>query len=139
MPKSPVGPGLLASTSEWPKGWSYEEADLPLGQELVALMLPFLQGLVKEGLSETSLRRHFGNAALLGSEIIRRVQIYGREPGTSRELLLHQIGEDGGPLCRHIDTEQEQRSFDGTCRRLYRFLSANEEHTAARPGRKTRS
>jgi hypothetical protein len=44
-------------------------------------------------------------------------------------LLRDVIDADGGPLIPN-GSEEEQRSFDSTCRRLYRFLT----HTgAARP------
>jgi hypothetical protein len=37
-------------------------------------------------------------------------------------LLRSVIREDGGPLI-HNGSEDEQRSFDSTCRKLNRFLS----------------
>jgi hypothetical protein len=127
MPRSDVGARLLQSTEEWPNGWAYEERDIAFGRELVAVMLPFLRSLVEQGLSETSIRRHFGNAALLGSESVRRVQMFPEERRKGpRHCLLEQIDEEGGPLCHDIDTdEQQQRSFDGTCRKIHRFLVAS--------------
>ncbi len=128
MVKSDVGPRLLQSINEWPRGWAYEDRDVRLGQDLVALVLPFLEGLVQRGLSETSLRRHFRHVAILGSEIIRRVQTFEKDRRRSpRELLLDEIGEDGGPLSSDNDSEELQRSFDGTCRRLYRFITQNAQ------------
>ena len=38
------------------------------------------------------------------------------------DLLLTLIEEDGGPLLWPRITETAQRSFDATCRKLYRFL-----------------
>jgi hypothetical protein len=38
------------------------------------------------------------------------------------EIFLNVIHEDGGPLI-HNGWEDEQRSFDSTCRKFYRFLT----------------
>jgi hypothetical protein len=37
-------------------------------------------------------------------------------------LLLEVLDVDGGPLI-HNGSEEEQCSFDSTCRKLYRFLA----------------
>src|SRR5712691_8404965 len=38
------------------------------------------------------------------------------------ERLLCDLIEDGGPLLYHCDSEEQQRSFDATCRKFQRFL-----------------
>ncbi len=38
------------------------------------------------------------------------------------ELLLAALDEEGGPLLSHHASEEEQRSFDSTCRKFHRFL-----------------
>ncbi|MFH1008875.1 MAG: hypothetical protein V1800_15475, partial [Candidatus Latescibacterota bacterium] len=43
------------------------------------------------------------------------------------EKLKEAIGSDGGPYCRHIDSEAALTSFDSTCRKLHRFLESEEE------------
>jgi hypothetical protein len=40
----------------------------------------------------------------------------------AEQLVLNVIYEDGGPLI-HNGWEDEQRSFDSTCRKFYRFLT----------------
>jgi hypothetical protein len=35
---------------------------------------------------------------------------------------MENIGLDGGPYCRHLETEAELDSFDATCRKLFKFL-----------------
>jgi hypothetical protein len=40
------------------------------------------------------------------------------------QVVLELIGDDGGPLLSHGQSETEQRSFDATCRKLFRFLTA---------------
>jgi hypothetical protein len=38
------------------------------------------------------------------------------------ERLLSDLIEDGGPLLYHCDSEEQQRSFESTCRKFHRFL-----------------
>jgi hypothetical protein len=40
-------------------------------------------------------------------------------------LLRKVIHEDGGPLI-YNGSEEEQRSFDSTCRKLHRFLTQSQ-------------
>ena len=56
--------------------------------------------------------------------MIRRLQM----DDTLREAPIEQVvldltGDDGGPRLSHGQSEVEQRSFDATCRRLFRFLT----------------
>jgi hypothetical protein len=63
---------------------------------------------------------------LLGGEIIRDVNQQPRLRKRTAEQLVHNvIHEDGGPLI-HNGWEAEQRSFDSTCRRFYRFLTPSQ-------------
>jgi len=43
-----------------------------------------------------------------------------------KNLLFNLIEEDGGPLIWPRITESEQKSFDATYRKLYRFLQQGE-------------
>jgi len=101
-------------------GW---EKDLPPGEGLVACFRPFLQHVVASGLSRKTIRRHVDNLWLLGGEIIRDLN---QTPSLRRveveRVLRYRIHEDGGPLLPS-GSEEEQRSFDATCRRLHRFLT----------------
>lgn len=62
-------------------------------------------------------------AEVLGGEIIRDLH-YDRSlrKCTADRLLREAIYADGGPLL-HNGSEQEQRSFDSTCRKFHRFLT----------------
>jgi hypothetical protein len=42
------------------------------------------------------------------------------------QVVLDLIGDDGGPLLSHGQSEAEQRCFDATCRKLFRFMTAPE-------------
>jgi len=81
-------------------------------------------------LSPKTIQRHVDNLWLLGGEIIRDLH---HDP-TLRKLpadrILHGvIGDDGGPLIPN-GSEEEQSSFDSTCRKLHRFLTP---HSARQP------
>jgi len=107
----------------WPRSWMGLEKDLPPGEKLVACLRPFLEHLASSSLSPKTIRRHVDNLWLLGGEIIRDLNY---DPSLRKmaadRLLRNVIHEDGGPLI-HNGSEEEQRSFDSTCRKLHRFLS----------------
>jgi hypothetical protein len=116
----------------WPRSWMGWEKDLPPGEMLVACFRPFLEHLVGSDLSSKTIRKHVDNLWVLGGEIIRDLN----EDPSLRKLpvdrLLHDaIGEDGGPLI-HNGSEEEQRSFDSTCRRFNRFLLTQGPRATAR-------
>jgi hypothetical protein len=107
---------------EWPKRWMGEEKDLPVGQRLVECFMPFLVHLAASGLSKRTIQNHVDNMWLLGGEIIRDVN---NDPSlrkiAAETLIRNAIHEDGGPMI-HNGWEDEQRSFDSTCRKFYRFV-----------------
>jgi hypothetical protein len=108
---------------EWPERWMGEEKDLAPGRKLVAYFTPFLLDLAASGLSKKTIQRHVDNLWLLGGEIIRDVN---EEPPlrklSAERLVANAIHEYGGPLI-HNGWEDEQRSFDSTCRKFHRFLT----------------
>ena len=107
----------------WPRSWMGLEKDVPPGEQLVDCFRPFIEHLASSNLSPKTIRRHVDNLWLLGGEIIRDLNY---DPSlrkmTADRLLRNVIHEDGGPLI-HNGSEDEQRSFDSTCRKLHRFLS----------------
>jgi len=109
--------------SNWPRSWMGLDKDLPPGKELVACLRPFLEHLASSSLSPKTIRRHVYNLWLLGGEIIRDLNY---DPSLRKmaadRLFRNVIHEEGGPLI-HNGSEEEQRSFDSTCRKLHRFLS----------------
>ncbi len=110
----------------WPRSWMGLEKDLPPGEQLLSCLRPFIEHLVTSGFSPKTIRRHIDNLWLLGGEIIRDLH---EDPSLRKvpvpSLLRNAVYEDGGPLI-HNGSEDEQRSFDSTCRRLYRFLSQTQ-------------
>jgi|SRR5579859_4931999 len=113
--------------ADWARHWCYEPRDLLGGQQFVEHITPFLRHLLQSGLARRTLRRHRDNLRLLGAELIRRIQ---DEPSprklTIQGLLLELLEDDGGPLVYPLLPESEQIAFDGTCRKLFRFLTVNQ-------------
>ena len=100
-----------------------EEKDLAPGRRLVEYFIPFLLHLAGSGLSKRTIQNHVDNMWLLGGEIIRDVNEDPRlRKAAAEQLVRNVIHEDGGPLI-HNGWEDEQRSFDSTCRKFYQFLS----------------
>jgi hypothetical protein len=119
---SPYGRDL----HDWPRSWMGLEKDLPPGEQLVAHLRPFIEHLASSSLSPKTIRRHVDNLWLLGGEIIRDLHY---DPSlrkrATEQLLRSVIHEDGGPLL-HNGSEDDQRSFDSTCRKLHRFLTQRQ-------------
>jgi hypothetical protein len=99
------------------------DQDLLPGEQLLTHFRPFIQHLASSSFSPKTIRRHVDNLWLLGREIIRDLHYDPslRKRATER-LLRSVIHEDGGPLI-HNGSEEAQRSFDSTCRKLHRFLT----------------
>ena len=107
----------------WPRSWMGVEQDLPVGDGLVTCFRPFIAHLAFSTLSPKTIRLHVGNLWILGGEIIRDLN---DDPALRRvpadRLLRTVVHADGGPLI-YNGSEDTQRSFDSTCRKLHRFLS----------------
>ena len=101
----------------------YQAPDLAPGRELVEIFRPFLRHLLGLKLSGKTLRKHRDNLWLLGGEIIsdlhRNPQLRKRPMA---QVVSAAIDDEGGPLISNSTSEDEQRSFDSTCRKFYRFL-----------------
>jgi hypothetical protein len=109
---------------EWPRSWMGQQRDLPPGEKLVTCFRPFLKYLVGSNLSRKTIRQHIDNLWVLGGEIIRDLNETRSLREVSMErLLIDVINEEGGPLIYNCDSEEEQRSFDATCRKLHRYLT----------------
>jgi hypothetical protein len=110
----------------WPRSWMGLEKDLPPGEQLLACFRPFIEHLASSSLSPKTIRKHVDNLWMLGGEIIRDLH---EDPSlrkvTAERLLRNVIHEEGGPLI-HNGSEDEQRSFDSTCRKLHGFLTQSQ-------------
>src|SRR5437870_6172985 len=129
---APASPALLErycrGLDGWPRSWMGMDKDLPPGENLVTCFRPFLEALVASDLSPKTIQKHVDNLWALGGEIIRDLN---EDPTLRRktvaQILDARIHEEGGPLLHGIDSEEQQRSFDSTCRKLYRFLSQSSQ------------
>jgi len=118
---------------DWPRSWHVEPADIPVGQQIVQVLAPFLLHLLDQGLAKAALRRHRDNLWALGGELIRCRYDDDELAKTYIKDALRQLTQDyGGPLMWPRITESEQDSLDTTCRKLNRFLreSANPDRSA---------
>lgn len=110
----------------WPAIWRYEERDLIAGEDIVAVFRPFLLHLLGQGLTRKTLNLHRDNLWLLGGELIRELHetpTLRKRP--AREWVAAAVDGGEGPLLHGHASEQEQRSFDSTCKRLHQFLTAS--------------
>src|SRR5215467_13355904 len=124
----PASPALLEhycrGLDDWPRTWMGLEKDLPPGEKLVACLRPFLEQLVVSDLSPKTIQKHVDNLWALGGEIIRDLH---NDPSLRKkrmkQILVDRIDDEGGPLIYAMESEeQQQRSFDSTCKKLHRFL-----------------
>ncbi len=115
---------MQEAMKDWPNSWACDDSDIPIGRRIVETMDSFLLAMMEQGLSPGTIRRHAGNLWLLGGEIIFHVQDDRKvRKASGNELILEFVDDQGGSLSSHPSTEEEQRTFDGTCRKFYRFLS----------------
>jgi hypothetical protein len=90
----------------------------------VACFRPFLEHLVGSDLSPKTIQKHVDNIWALGGEIIRDLnQTPSLRKKPVEKILLDEIDQEGGPLLYGGDSEEQQNSFDSTCRKLRRFLT----------------
>ena len=98
------------------------EKDLPPGEQLVALFRPFLEYLAASALPPKTIQKHVDNMWALGGEFIRDLNYDPSLRKKPVDPVLSEMIEYGGPLLYH-GSEDQQRSFDSTCRKYRRFLT----------------
>jgi hypothetical protein len=109
---------------QWPRSWRGEERDVPPGEKIVEYFTPFLRHLLNSNLSRATLRKHRDNLWVLGGEIIRKLHETPRlRKRPMANVVFAALDDEGGPLLSPYTSEEEQRSFDSTCRKLLRFLN----------------
>jgi len=113
----------LLTLDDWARSWAREESDKAIGADIVRLLTPFLTDLVDQGLALNTLRRHKGNLYYLGSRVLDLMTQFPEDAHATVGEALDDIlvyCEYEGPEMRDA-SEAEQRSFDATCRRVYKF------------------
>lgn len=99
------------------------EKDLPAGEQLLVLFRPFLEHLAASDLSPKTIQKHTDNMWALGGEFVRELHSDSSLRKKPVERVLSTMIEYGGPLLYH-GSEDQQKSFDSTCRKFRRFLAA---------------
>lgn len=119
------GDAILSDLDGRPEKWQGIPSDIAIGLRLIEGMGPFAASLMDEGLAAGTVHRHLNSLWLLGAHIVTVAQ-HDTElrslPGSA--MLLRFVDPEGGPICRHLSTKDEQRRFDATCRKLHRFLTS---------------
>ena len=98
------------------------EKDLPPGEQLLTLFRPFLEHLAASDLLPKTIQKHVDNMWALGGQFIRDLHSDSSLRKKPVEQILLEMIEYGGPLLYH-GGEDQQRSFDSTCRKFRRFLT----------------
>jgi hypothetical protein len=121
---------LLAEMKPWPKSWSYDDQDLAPGARLIADFAPFVRYLHADGMAPGTIRRHMNHLWELGGVLIKRSRM--DDPPEPIPPLIEVVDDEGGPLLDGTESEDDQRGYDATCRKFYRFLSAGAGGSPAR-------
>jgi len=113
---------LWADFHKWPKSWKGLPEDVPYGEGLIEIYKPFVEELLSR-YSYNTVNRHLNNLWLLGGELIRSINMDPEDREKApMELLPDNIDETGGPYCRHLDSEEQMRAYEATCKKLFKFL-----------------
>ncbi len=107
--------------------------DIPFAEKIIDILRPFVEDLMERKYTEKTIRKHIDNLWLLGGELAREINMNPELRNSDAfDVLQENIGPDGGPLCRLLETEAELESFDSTCRKLYKFLERTTGSTRRR-------
>jgi len=114
---------------KWPEFWMGVNEDLAIGRALLALFIPFIQHQIDRGMAKKTIQVHGQNLAMLGSEIIERLNQNDEESRqlSPRQLILHYVDEEGGPLIAQWDINEltgyrRHQAYDSTCRNFLKFV-----------------
>ena len=108
---------------EWPDSWMVDQPDRATGQAIVTVLTPFIEHLINQGLTKRTIKHHVDNLWALGGEMITAIHWdESLRKLSARDLVLNAVDEEGGPLLRNPLDPEDQKPFDSTCRKLYKFL-----------------
>ena len=92
------------------------------GRKLIQLMKPFIEELFKSKYSYRTIKNHIDNLWVLGGYIIEEINYDRKKMNVEPHLLLPgYIDSLDGPMIHDL-SEFEQKSFDRTCRKFYKYL-----------------
>ena len=122
---SPDVSAYVPDLDEWPDSWMIDQLDRAMGKTIVTALTPFIEHLINQGLTKRTFKRHVDSLWALGGEIITNIN--GDESlrkQSAMDLVINAINEEGGPLLRNPLHPDDQKTFDCTCRKLYKFLKS---------------
>jgi len=124
--ESSSSPEVLAYVPDldaWPDSWMIDQPDRSMGKAIVTVLTPFIEHLIKQGLTKRTLKRHVDNLWALGGEIVTGINWdESLRKLSAKDLVINAIDEEGGPLLRNPLDPEDQKPFDSTCKKLYKFL-----------------
>ena len=119
----------FSDIDEWPNDWMAVEEDLEIGRGLLALFIPYVKHLIDERLAKKTIRNNGYHLKMLGGEIVERLNQADEDNRklSPRELILHYVHEEGGPLLSFLDPNvkaelAQHMAYDATCRKLLKFV-----------------
>jgi len=110
---------------EWPDSWMIDQLDRTMGKTIVTALTPFIEHLINQDLTKRTFKRHVDSLWALGGEIITNINWNeSLRKQSAMVLVINAIDEEGGPLLRNPLHPDDQKTFDCTCRKLYKFLKS---------------
>lgn len=111
---------------KWPSSWERGSADIEIGSRILNnIFIPFFEFLIGKNFTKKTIKKHIDNIWLLGGELIDQLD---KEQELRKlnefELVLKYIDNEGGPYSIHNITETETRSFDSSCKKLYKYIKS---------------
>lgn len=113
--------------NQWPDSWEGVKEDIPYGQKLIEIFVPFIKDMKSKKLSAKTINEHIDNLWILGGNIIGQLNYYEEKREVEPlEMVKGCIDSGDGPLI-HDFSEYQQDRFDATCRKLHRYLSSRKD------------
>ena len=97
---------------KWPSEWMESTRDIEYGKKIVAVMEPFIKGLIDKGLAKSTLNKHLSNLSWFGKKLMHEVNLNETYDEDVCDLILENLDVDG-KICRQA-TESEVVSFEPT-------------------------
>ena len=122
---SPDVSAYVPDLDEWPDSWMIDQPDRAMGKAIVTVLTPFIEHLINQGLTKRTIKRHIDSLWALGGQIITDVNWdESLRKQSAKDLVIKAIGEEGGPVLRNPLYPEDQKPFDSTCKKLYKFLTS---------------
>jgi hypothetical protein len=120
---SPEVSAYVPDLDEWPNSWMIVQPDRAMGKAIVTVLTPFIEHLINQGLAKQTIKRHVDSLWALGGEIITDINWdESLRKRSAKDLVINAIDDEGGPVLRNPIDPDDQKPFDSTCRKLYKFL-----------------